>query len=313
MTALPLSFELNAGQTDPSVRFMAHASGSIFYFANSEVVIALPVATGKGAGISDKGLGVRGQVDAPSKPSVARLQFIGADVGQVTGEGNTLPGKVNYIRGKDKARWHTNIATYPSIAYENLYPGIGLHYKGVGGRLKGTYVISAHADPSKIRWRYTGAHSTTLDDEGRLKIDIVRDQADGQPVTLTEEVPIAWQEIDGNRVPVDARYNLQGDGIISFLLGTYNSAYAIIVDPTITYSTYLGGTGVDVCVGIAVRNGNAYVTGWTNSVNFPLQNPLQPTNHGGAYDVFVTELSASGSALVYSTYLGAATGTRRRA
>src|SRR4051794_13158079 len=70
VAALPLSFELNAGQTDPSVRFMAHASGSTLYFADSEVVIAMPGATGKGAGIKDKGLEVGGQVDVPGRPYV---------------------------------------------------------------------------------------------------------------------------------------------------------------------------------------------------------------------------------------------------
>jgi hypothetical protein len=230
-----------------------------------------------------------------------RLQFIGA-AAHVTTEGSALPGRVNYIRGKEKAKWHTNIATYPSIAYENLYPGIGLHYSGTEGHLKGTYVISAHADPSNIKWRYDGAQSTTLDGKGRLHIELKA--ADGQPLELIEEAPVAWQEIDGNRTPVDVRYDLASDGTIGFVLGAYNPAYALTIDPTITYSTYLGSSGFDVCVAIAVRNGNAYVTGWTNSTTFPRQNPYDPTYNGGAYDVFVTQLSASGSALVYSTYLG---------
>ncbi len=308
IAALPLSFEPNTGQTDPSVSFIAHAPGSTLYFTDSEVVIALQSGTTSGKSalpslLSAQPSSASGpRPPAPSEPSVLRLQFIGADVAQVASEGHALPGRVNYIRGKDKAKWHTNIATYPSIAYENLYPGIGLHYSGMGGHLKGTYVISAHADPSKIRWRYEGAQSTTLDDKGRLHIKLRA--ADGQPLELTEEAPVAWQEVDSISTPVDVRYELAGDGTISFVLGAYNPAYALTIDPTITYSTYLGSSGFDVCVAIAVRNGNAYVTGWTNSTSFPLRTPLDPTYNGGAYDVFVTQLNASGSALVYSTYLG---------
>jgi hypothetical protein len=303
VAALPLSFEPNVGQTDPSVSFLAHAPGSTLYFTEAEVVIALQTGMATGGREPASLLSAREQrPPAPSEPSVLRLQFIGADAGQITSEGSALPGRVNYIRGQDKAKWHTDIATYPAIAYEDLYPGIRLHYSGKGGHLKGTYVVSPNADSSKIRWRYAGAQSTTLDGEGRLRIEV--GVANGQPVTLTEEAPVAWQEIDGRLTPVDARYQLAGDGVISFLLGAYNPAYPLTIDPTISYSTYLGGTGWDICVGIAVHNGNAYVTGWTSSVNFPLRNPIQPTNHGGAYDVFITQLSASGSALVYSTYIG---------
>ncbi|HYO50638.1 MAG TPA: SBBP repeat-containing protein, partial [Chloroflexia bacterium] len=283
--------------------FLAHAPGSTLYFTGAEVVIALQtgMATGEREPASLMSARER-RPPAPSEPSVLRLQFIGADAGRITSEGNALPGKVNYIRGQDKAKWHTNIATYPSIAYEDLYPGIRLHYSGKGGNLKGTYVVSPHADPSKIRWRYTGAQSTTLGGEGRLRIEV--GVAGGQPVTLTEEAPVAWQEIDGRFTPVDARYQMASDGAISFLLGAYNPSYPLTIDPTISYSTYLGGSGWDICVGIAVRNGNAYLTGWTNSVDFPRLNPVQPNYQGGAYDVFVTQMSASGSSLVYSTYLG---------
>jgi hypothetical protein len=324
MAALPLSFEPNVGQTDPSVRFLAHAQGSTLYFTDSEVVLALQTAAATGSPKltplrSTQSLsGPEARPAAPSAPSVLRLQFLGADVAQISSEGVSLPSRVNYIRGNDKAKWHTNIATYPSINYENLYPGIGLHYSGKGGHLKGTYVVGAHADPSQIKWRYTGAQSTRLDDNGSLQITLQQSGVGSQESeadkntailsphssVLTEEAPVAWQEIDGKRVPVEARYDLAADGTISFVLGAYNPAYALTIDPTITYSTYLGGTGFDVCVGIAVHNGNAYVTGWTNSVDFPRQNALDPTYNGGAYDVFVTQLSVSGSALVYSTYLG---------
>jgi hypothetical protein len=309
LSMLPLSFEPNAGQTDPSVSFVARAPGSNLYFTDSEVVIALqtggtagPRAQQPSPANAQLPPGSELKPPALSEPSVVRLQFIGADVAQVTSEGQALPGRVNYIYGNDPAKWHTNIETYASITYENLYPGIGLHYSGKGGHLKGTYVVSPHADPSQIRWKYAGAQSTTLDDQGRLQIELAAE--DGPPVTLTEEAPVAWQELDSKLVPVEARYQLAADGTVSFLLGAYDPAYPLTIDPTITYSTYLGGSNWDICVAIAVHNGNAYVTGWTNSINFPLRTPFQPTNHGGAYDVFVTQLSASGSALVYSTYLG---------
>jgi len=88
-------------------------------------------------------------------------------------------------------------------------------------------------------------------------------------------------------------------------------AFVAAFDPTgqtLLYSTYLGGSGDDYGQGIAVDSvGDAYVTGYTGSTNFPTSNPLQPTNHGGA-DAFVAALDPAGATLLYSTYLGGSAG-----
>jgi hypothetical protein len=77
-----------------------------------------------------------------------------------------------------------------------------------------------------------------------------------------------------------------------------------VIDPGLDYSTFLGGTGPDVGNGIAVRDGNAYVTGATSSADFPTTPGAFDTSFNGAIDAFVTKLNRSGSALAYSTFLG---------
>jgi len=73
----------------------------------------------------------------------------------------------------------------------------------------------------------------------------------------------------------------------------------------LVYSTYLGGSGDEDGRGIAVdAGGNAYVTGDTTSGNFPTTNGAFQVTYGGGGDAFVAKLNATGSALVYSTYLG---------
>ncbi|MBF6611887.1 MAG: SBBP repeat-containing protein [Chloroflexi bacterium] len=124
---------------------------------------------------------------------------------------------------------------------------------------------------------------------------------------MTEQAPVAWQNVagtDGKRTAVSVRYTVTPQGSIGFRLGNYDSTRPLTIDPMLAYSTYLGGSGDDHGNGIAVDSaGNAYITGYTNSTNFPLASSYQPSNAGGA-DVFVTKLNADGSGLIYSTYLG---------
>jgi hypothetical protein len=306
---LPLSFEPNAGQTDPTVRFMVHASGGTLYFTPSQVVMSLggKVSTQKNFGAAaGAGLGARPTGNEQAAASLVRLSFIGANPDpRISGE-TSLPGKVNYFLGNDPAQWHTDLPTYGSIVYNNLYPGVDLSYSGNSGQLKGTYTVAAGADPARIQWLYANAEGVSVDALGNLQISTssTASMAKGAEGTLTEKAPIAWQQIGGSRVEVSASYIVSKDGSIGITLGTYDKAHALVIDPVLTYSSYLGGSGTDTGYGVAVdSNGDIYLTGETASANFPLHNALQPALHGST-DGFVTKLNAAGSALIYSTYLG---------
>jgi hypothetical protein len=239
-------------------------------------------------------------------PIVLRLQFLGADPAVALASVGALPGRVNYFLGNDPARWHTGIPTYARLAYRELYPGIDLDYAGSAGQLKSTYTLAPGADPARIRWRYEGARrgdrpvAPTLDADGSLRIELGPDAG-----SVTEETPVAWQEIDGQRVPVDAHYMIAADGSVGFALGVYDHGRPLVIDPVlVVYSTYLGGSDADYGNDITVDSaGSAYVAGGTGSTNFPLQGPFQGA-YGGGTDTFVTKFSPSGTTLVYSTYLG---------
>ena len=279
---LPIHFEPNVGQASPPAQFVAHAPGGTLYFAPSEVMLSLP----------------SGEV---------RLTYAGANPEASMSGGEALPGKVNYFLGSDPAHWRTNLSTYAGIHYHSLYNGISLTYEGTGGTLKGTYTLAPHADPSLIRWQYTGSQSISIDAVGNLQITLPS-VLSPQPSVLTESAPIAWQEIDGSRVPVSASYQLAADGTVSFALGSYDPAYPLTIDPTLTYSTFLGGSSGESIVGVQVdAQGNIYVAGQTDSSDFPTQDPIQPALRG-SYDVFISKLNPAGNALIYSTYLGGSQG-----
>lgn len=323
---LPMQFEPNVGQTDPSVRFMAHGPGGTIYFTPSGMTLSMKA----GSSAQESGVGIASNlVDDPSLASgalanpqgdsaqsyqsVLNLRFVGADPTAILSSDAPLPGRVNYLLGNDPGKWHTDVHTYAGITYSGLYPGVSLAYEGTGSSLKGTYTIAPNGNPSGIRWRYDGATNVSVDNTGNLLIlaQGLGGANSAAALTLTEQAPVAWQEIGGRRVAVDARYEVTEGGSIGFILGAYDRSQPLVIDPSlILYSfTYLGGSSNDYGRSIAVdASGNTYITGYTSSNTFPFTPGAYDTsyNPGGTfgYDAFVTKMNANGSALVYSTYLG---------
>jgi hypothetical protein len=279
--SLPLSFELNGGQVDSSIRFLAHSSTGTFFFAPDHLLINVSVPATDSANDQQSGKyqdpGKAGAPDPqnPRQPAVKsaqlRMDFVGADTQTSVQGGTLLPGKVNYYIGNDPSKWHTNLPTYADIAYSSLYSGIDLNYSGAGGGvLKGTYTVAPGANPSLIRWRYENADNVSVDVKGnlrvRLSVPMQQPQADPsssaptlpavQPITVTEQTPVAWQQIDGQQVPVEVRYavGLAGgnSASIGFELGSYDRSQPLIIDPSLSYSTYIGGDAEDDTYGIAV-------------------------------------------------------------
>jgi len=278
---IPLSFIANAGQADANVQFMVKAGKHIVFFTSQEVVFAASEQT----------------EDELTRSSVVRLRFAGANE-EVKVEGEEpLPGVANFFLGNAPEQWRANVPTYAAITYQGLYPGIDLVYSGKQGCLKSEFVVAAGADPNAITMTYSGTSSTYVQEDESLVLET--------PIgKLVEKPPVIYQMIDEECVTVEGGYRLLGNGKVAFSLGDYVPTEPLIIDPTLIYSTYLGATNDDRVRGIAVDgSGNAYIIGETYCGDFPTQDPLQP-NCSGNYDAFVAKLNPSGSALVYSTYLG---------
>jgi len=308
--SLPTAFIANGGQLDASVRYEVRSSAGHLFFTPQGVTLALTAADK--APIAPYDIQpqpaiqrVKPAINAAPQTGIAvRVSFDGANPNLILGGADQLPGIANFFIGSDPMQWHTNVPTYAGVAYRNLYTGIDLSYTGHVGVLKGTYTVAPGADPALIRWRYTGANDTHIDViTGNLLIDAPAG------VTLTEQVPEAWQiGADGVQRAVTANYALAEDGAAQFTMGEYDHAQPLVIDPGFVYSTYLGGGGDDHGYGITVDgSGSAYVTGDTfdfGAKNFPTTAGAFQTTSGGQGDAFVSKLNAAGSAIVYSTYLG---------
>jgi hypothetical protein len=290
---LPLSFEANQGQTDAQVKFLSRGRGYALFLTPSEAVLSLkkPQARAKAASLA------KSPPSPETEETVLRMQLIGSNSAPKVLGKEALPGRVNYLIGKDPAKWHTKIPTYGKVAYEDVYPGVELVYYGNQGQLEYDFVVAPGADPHTIKLAFKGADHIQVNPAGEL----VLHTASGD---IRMHKPVIYQEIGGARKPVDGGYVLKDDHRVGFRVTAWDRAQPLVIDPVLSYSTYLGGNaddkGNDIAVSLA---GNAYVVGTTASTNFPTAKPLQEAN-GGETDVFVAKLSRDGSALIYATYLG---------
>ncbi len=314
---LPLYFEENVGQTDNSVHFFARGPGYGLFLTSTEAVMVLQ-QPGEAAGNAGGGMLSRPCVDsmripdcvgresmapaataqdAPKPPAVVRMQWVGASATPAVTGRDEHPGKVNYFLGNDPAQWHTNIATFGRVQYDEVYPGIDLVYYGNQRQLEYDFVVAPGADPSVIRLNVSGAERLEIDAAGDLLVT-----AGGQE--LLQHKPFVYQTVGDTRQEVASRFVLEGQQV-RFVVAAYDAARPLVIDPVLSYSTYLGGSDWDYGSALAVdpATGDALLTGSTASTNFPTANPLQAGNRG-SWDVFVTRLSSSGGALAFSTYLG---------
>ena len=300
---LPLSFEANQGQVDPKVKFLSRGKGYNLYLTSTEAVLVLQ----KRGVIEDQSAQ---KIAEPVQESILRMKLVGANPHSKVKGQDILPGKGNYFIGQDPSKWRTDIPTYAKVRYEGVYPGVDLIYYGNQRQLEYDFVVAPGADPKTIELAFQGAERLQIKEEGDLLL-----QVKGEEVRLRK--PVIYQEINNLRQPIAGRYFLKGKNKVGFRISDYDIMKPLIIDPVLSYSTYLGGQGGDMGSGIVVdAAGNAYVTGNTASIDFPsTSGAYQPALGGGACqltpdfappcdDIFVAKLNATGSALIYSTYIG---------
>ncbi|GAC1446143.1 MAG: SBBP repeat-containing protein [Pyrinomonadaceae bacterium] len=307
---LPLSFEANRGQTDARVKFTARGAGYGLFLTGDEALLNLhrrdPRINEEADGFEDVGnqnltrvrrLAKRQLAPHRSIETIVKMNLIGANVAEVVGE-DEQTGKSNYFIGHDPSKWRTDVARYGRVRYKEIYPGIDQIYYGNQGQLEYDFIVKPGADPQAIKMRFNGASGVKLNAQGELALQT----ADGGEVV--QHKPIVYQMVAGEKRAIAGEYIIRENGEINFRIGNYDRTKPLVIDPILSYSTFLGGSNYDYIYDMAVdAAGNAIVTGYTGSNDFPVLNALQPASGGGT-DVFITKLNASGTGLIFSTYLG---------
>ncbi|MHB1457244.1 MAG: DUF7948 domain-containing protein [Armatimonadota bacterium] len=301
---LPLSFVENRGQMDKRARYVIRGPRASAFFRNDGVTFDLWEASKKKP-LNKQDILQKSKPEKPTKPevrkhAVLKLTFKGADPKCRVKGMDALPGKANYMIGKDKSKWHTDVPTFKGVTYKNVWQGIDVIYRGDRRQLKYDIRVNPGADIRKVQLRYDGAQRMWLDKKGTLHIKTAVTE-------FIETVPGIYQEKSGKKIDVAGGYRLLDKHTVGFDVNNADPNLPLVIDPAsnLVYSTYLGGTSDDSGYSIAVdSSGCAYVTGRTYSPYFPTTPGAFDASHGGYYDAFATKLNTSGSGLEYSTYLG---------
>ncbi len=269
---MPVFFFENRGQlASPDILYMAKGPELTGYFGPNQVLLTMGSST-------------------------YRISFPGANPEPTLEASQPLGGNINFLLGK-ASRWRTNLATYSSLTYRAIFPGVDLVYSVSGNRLKSDFVVAPGADPSVIRLRYDGAHKPRLEAGGALVLA-------GASGELRENPPAIYQDLEGQRVPVEGSFRLLPDGTVGFRVGVFDPAFPLVIDPVLSYSTFIGGSSMDSVTSMAVdATGSAYLAGWTLSTDLPTLNPIR-AQIAGSVDAFVAKLGPGGNTLIYCTYLG---------
>lgn len=315
---LPLSFEANQGQSDPSVKFLSHGNSYSLFLTNSAAVLVLSKIPA--ASIT---AGHRSNPISATKPAVGdvvRMELIGAKSNPHVSGAEQLPGKANYVLGNDQSKWRSGIPTYAKVRYSGVYPGVDLVYYGNQRQLEYDFIVAPNADPKPLRLHFQGAQRLSVARSGDLTVKARNGE-------IAFHKPVVYQLKDGVREPVEGRFQILANNSTGFSVGSYDHSRELIIDPQLAYSTYLGGTGqVSFPLlplgpggpqGMALDSaGNVYVVGTTGSAAIPSDFPVTAgafqTENGatlsGKPTAFIAKLNPSLSAVIYATYLGGSGG-----
>jgi uncharacterized protein (TIGR03437 family) len=310
--SLPLSFEPNQGQAVATVQFLSRGSGYALFLGPGKVVLDLERQQSASAAPTPEAASI----------DTLRMSLIGANPQAKAVAQARQAGVVSYFIGNDPKQWRSGIPTYGKVEYPQIYPGVDLVFYGNQRQLEYDFVVAPGADPSPIAWRIDGARAS-VDAEGNLALS-----ASNGPASFKK--PVLYQMDGDKKTHVEGSFAVAGNQI-RFRLGSYNHSRALIIDPVLSYASYLAGSltdhigwtlgpgisAVGTSQGLALDSaGSVYVAGDTYSIDFPTKNPYQgappvkgpaggPTVPPGDWpSAFVTKFSPDGSSLVYSTYLG---------
>jgi hypothetical protein len=231
---LPLSFIPNEGQTNEAVRYYAQGAGYGFFFTHKGAMLSFSEGKGRGHALA--------------------LDFLRADPDATLEARQRLAGEVNYLIGDDPAEWQQGLPTHGELLYGGLWPGIDMAVRGEeGGKLKYEFHLKPGASLEDVRLGYRGAEGLSVGAGGELLVQT--------PLgVLKDAAPVSYQLIGGERVPVESRYALKGDGDYGFWMGAYDPRYPLVIDPGLDYSTFLGGGRVKMRAGASRWAGEAEPT-----------------------------------------------------
>jgi hypothetical protein len=317
--ALSPGFLENRGQFDEHVKFALRGHGKTVWLTENGLVfdVLRDISDGKNKQLRPTDTSVNSQVPLGALPSknasvtqtkerlVFNEDFLNANAISKIEAGDLQQGAYNFISGNDPAKWQVHVQAYGEVVYHDMWEGIDVRVRRNGTTLEQEFIVRPGGDLSRVQIAYRGIDGLSISPDGLLEIQTKFGK-------LQETRPRIYQEIAGNRIEVDGRFKLLSESAYTFDVSAHRENYTLVIDPTLQYSTFLGGSAgndiyttgnQEVATGIGVdASGDAYVAGYTASTDFPTTpGAFQVSPPSGS---FITKLDPTGASLLYSTYLG---------
>lgn len=276
---VPLVFEPNRGQAPADIRYLLREGSLEGEFQKDGIRLRLLGRT--------------------KVVSQVRMRLVGARDDAAIAGGGVLQGYTNYLLGSDPGHWLRGLPNYTEVRYSRIYPGTDLVFYGNDGLLEHDFEVQPGANPNRIAFRLDGAENLTLGENGDLRIGLV----DG---VISFERPAAYQTVAGVRRNVNAAFSVDKGGTVRFRLGSYDRARKLVIDPVLSFSTYLSPLAPDASLIATDASGDNYVAGYA-ALGFPVTaNAFAGCTNCTTNSVvtFISKLSADGTNLIYSTVLG---------
>jgi hypothetical protein len=303
--ARPLSFEPNRGQTAPQVEYLAHNGPFALFLTADDTVLRFARPMPRRQSGASRPL---------AQAAVLDLRPIGGNSHVAMRGEERMRGRVNYFAGEDPKKWHTDIPTFGKVLAPDVWRDVDLVWYGTGGQLECDFILKPGAHLDSVKLALQGADTAQVDSDGNLAIT-----TGGQRVRLLK--PQTYQLVNGGKRPVAAHYALsrekRGGYQIAFEVPAYDRTQPLVIDPVITYLTFLGGSGQDTAdgydsnsaTGIATdSSGNLYVIGGTYSFDLPVTANAFNSYLPFSTALYITEINPTAPAasqLIYSTYFPA--------
>jgi hypothetical protein len=280
-TDLPLLFIENQGQVDTDVPYYVKGQGQTVLLTKDGIVFDL----------------TNNKMDRLS----FSINFVNTNKNLNITAKNKDVCVINYLVGNDPAKWKTNLPTFREVVYHDIYPDIDLRLYGDNGTLRYDFIVKTGANVSNIILAYNGIDTLSID-----KGELVATVASGDS---RQQKPYLYQQINNQKIQVEGGFILLNEKTYGFEAENYDTSQTLIIDPTLVYSTYFGGSGDDSANSVAFGSpsGHVYIGGNTTSTNFPVKNGYLGSYQGGTRDAFVAEIDMTltgASSLVYCTYIG---------
>ncbi len=283
LSHLPLTFIENQGQWNTMAQYIAKKRDMSILFEKDAFILNRKKSN-----------------DNQVKTEVIQLTFEGASE-QVTLRGaQEQTGKYNYFIGNDQSKWRKNVTGYEQVIYHNIYKGIDLCFYEKTGRLEYDLLLSPGADLNNIKIRCEGLKELRINENGILIIET-------EFGPIIQAPPNAWyKQVSGENLPVVCNFRKIDEYTYGFHVPESNSELALVIDPGLEWSTFLGGNADDHCMSVTLNDaGQIIIAGATGSNDFPFTSGAYDTTfNDGQNDGIISCLSPDGMRLLWSTFLG---------